>query len=146
MKSRRGVTVKNPTMEQRKAIVAIMNSQDANVCCNISDVLNEQYPWVWFSEDDIITVCNTLECGGKKYVSFKKFVKYMCQEEAEQVIPESIWKCTKELKMDVVGDVAFKDGGLYAQISNIYSLLLIDELGVIHDVGGGWEQHFYQVK
>ena len=142
MESRKGVVLKNPTMAQRKAIVAIANSEGIEHGDNI---LNESYPWIWFSNwSEKISGCKAMPMDIDKYVSFEKFVEYMYQDE--EVIPIAIWKCTKELKTEI-GQVSFKEGRVYEEDKNIHvKFALIDEQGDFQVVGKKWRKHFYQVK
>ncbi len=142
MKSRQGVVLKNPTMAQRKAIVAIAQSED--IYHNEVSLLDESFEWVWFTYvSERLTGCLPIPHSKDKYVSFKKFVEYMYQEEAEEVIPIAIWKCTKELINS--GKVSFKKGGFYEQDKDPRAFQLINEQGLSHWIGD-WKQHFYQVK
>ena len=139
MESRKGVVLKNPTMAQRKAIVAIANSEGIEHGDNI---LNESYPWIWFSNwSEKISGCKAMPMDIDKYVSFEKFVEYMYQEE--EVIPLAIWKCTKDLMNSC--KVSFKKGGFYEQDKDPRAFQLINEQGLSHWIGD-WKQHFYQVK
>ena len=145
MKSRQGVVLKNPTMAQRKAIVAIAQSED--IYHNEVSLLDESFEWVWFTYvSERLTGCLPIPHSKDKYVSFKKFVEYMYQEEAEEVMPLAIWKCTKELKMET-GQVLFKEGRVYEEDKNIHvRFALIDEQGDFQVVGKKWRKHFFQVK
>jgi len=148
MDSKNGVTLKNPTMAQRRAIVAIAKSESIKTNGDASTILDESYPWVWFSSlNGELSKCRELPQNGDKYVSFKKFIEYMYQpEEKPMPMPLGIWKCTKDRVMDA-GDVAFKKGRVYEQIGWEGSLLLLsNEKGERHTITEPWAVHFQQVK
>jgi len=145
MESRKGVTLKNPTMAQRRAIVAIAKSEGIKVYRSDEDFLNENYPWVWFSScGDNLASREVGETGGDKYVSFKKFIEWMYQPE-ENAAQNYLWHCTKKRKM-CGGGVVFKKGKVYAQIISESCFLLIDEEGESHQICDAWKKHFYQLR
>ena len=144
MESRKGVVLKNPTMAQRKAIVAIAQSKDLAVHRDGQSILDEDFPWVWFGfYSGELSGCLSKLSSTDKYVLFEKFVEYMYQEEDEEVMPIAIWKCTKELINS--GKVSFKKGGFYEQDKDPRAFQLINEQGLSHWIGD-WKEHFYQVK
>jgi len=82
MESRKGVVLKNPTMAQRKAIVAIAQSEDLAVHRDGQSILDEYFPWVWFGfYSGELSGCLSKSSSTDKYVSFEKFVEHMYQEK-----------------------------------------------------------------
>ena len=64
----------------------------------------------------------------------------------EKPIPVGVWKCIKDLTMQL-GWIAFKKGRLYEQFGWAnQSVLLSNEKGEPHAIDEDWMEYFYQVK
>ena len=64
----------------------------------------------------------------------------------EKPIPVGVWKCIKDLTMQV-GWIAFKKGRLYEQLGWANrSVLLSNEKGEPHSIDEDCTEYFYQVK
>jgi len=83
--NRNGVTLKDPTMAQRKAISAIAKAEGIYMRGD-GRLLQASLPWIWFAHSDgRLSGCQAIKLGTEKFVLFDEFIKHMYEPKEEEV-------------------------------------------------------------
>jgi len=81
--NRNGVTLKDPTMAQRKAISAIAAAEGIYMDGD-GALLQAHLPWIWFaSSDGRLSACQAIKLGTEKFVLFDEFINHMYEPKEE---------------------------------------------------------------